>query len=243
MDIKSKIFKGLKDACYTSFFMKNGDFTDIKPEYLLTSLIARELAEKDSELVLKLEEPTEEFATSCVKQVNENWLFSKNHNVCRNGKIDIAVYKSRTAVGYINRLKSLFPIEIKGVNPLKCNYLEDVERNIQYFEIHDKVTGGSILNLAYNVSIYMHQRFIYQEELPDILKLVKKKYKAWLSGFEDVLKNNNLEVKIYVKDVMSKLHSQSDKFDLSEGDTEWSYMDDWHIYIGVVVEIKRKEII
>lgn len=235
-----RILNGLKDACLTSFFFKDGDFTEIKPEYLLTTLVAKQFAYQDSGLLIRLEEPTCEFATSCVKQINDEYHFSKRHNVSRNGKIDIAIYFSETQVGYLNRKKSNFPIELKGLNTNKCDFLKDIERNLEYFDIEDKVTGSSVLNRTFNASIEEAKKFLYKEEVENFIKAIKMKYENWFKPYSETLKAKNLQLEITVIEIMSELHSKNDTYVLTEGATEWDYLQDWHLYVGVVVEIYRK---
>lgn len=224
----------------TSFFLKDGDFTKIKPEYLLTTLVAKQFAFPDSGLSVKLEEPTSEFATSCVKQINSLFQFSKRHNVSRDGKIDIAVYFSKALEGYLNRNKSNFPIELKGINPSKSDYLNDIDRNLEYFGIEDENTGKSVLNNTFNASIEKAKKFLYSEEFDNFKNTVESKYRNWLKEYEQLLTYKNLKLKITVEPIMSELHSKNDTYDLSEGSTEWDYLQDWHLYVGVVVEISRK---
>lgn len=236
-----RILAGLADACLTSFYLKDGDFTEIKPEYLLTTLVAKQFAFQDSGLLVKLEEPTGEFARSCVKELKSSWQFSKEHDVSRKGKIDIAVYFSKTEDGYMCRRKSYFPIELKGINTDKGEYLKDIERNIEYFGIQDDNTGGSILNHAFNASIEEAEKILYSEDLEKFIKKIEKKYKRWLKKHKQEFEASELKYKITVSPVMDNLYSKEDKFDLSEGLTEQDYIQDWYLYVGVVVEIFRKK--
>lgn len=240
MTFTDKILAGLREACWTSFCLKKGDFTKIKPEYLLTALVAKQFASPDSGLLVKLEESTIEFATSCVKQVNSSYQFSKTPNDIKKGRIDIAVYFQETQDGYWNRNKSKFPIELKGVDPKKRPYLKDVDRNLKYFEIEDKHTGKSVLKRAFNVSIVRAKRYLSEEDVDNFINKIENKYGKWLKEYEQKLSDNNLELKITVEDVLSNLYSRNISFDLSEGLTEWDYMQDCYLYVGVVVEISRK---
>ena len=89
-EIITRIFRGITNV-FNYYRDANIDISSqIKPEYLLTVKIAESLSENKTNFIIKLEEPTKEFATSCVK--NYQFGFSEKHNSSRNGRIDIAVY-------------------------------------------------------------------------------------------------------------------------------------------------------
>lgn len=234
-----RIIEGLKDACLTSFWMKNGDFTDIKPEYLLTTLVAKQFIRENSEIIVKLEEPTKHFALSCVPQFKSIFDFASEQKVNRPGRIDIGVYALKAEGSFLNLNKALFPIELKGINPQKSLFLKDVDRNLQYFMLNDGKTGRSILNEAYCASIEEAKDFYYKEDINNFIKSIQKKYTEWIKPLSDSHKHAQIELIVHVKEIMSQLFSKADKFDTSEGGNEWDYLQDWHLYVGVVIEIRR----
>jgi hypothetical protein len=236
-----KILAGLFDACHTSFQMKNGDFTKISPEYLLTVLVARQIAENNDNYILKLEESTCNFASSCVPQINANWETSKKHNVQRNGKIDIAVYKGKSNNNVLPYTEALCPIELKGINPYLPLVLEDINRNIDFFLIKDEKTGNSIIETSYFACIEMAKEHFYLEEIEDFKAKTKKKY---LNLFDDnfikKINHHNLKLEITVEKIMEDLNPKNQKFDTSEGGFEYDDMSNFHCYLGVVIELKKK---
>ncbi|WP_029038782.1 hypothetical protein [Salinimicrobium xinjiangense] len=234
-----KIFKGLEETCYTSLYFKDGDYTKIKPEYLFTTLVAKQFATQESEFIIKLEEPTQSFATNCVPQANSQYRFSSFKNVCRNGKIDIAVYTNKQQDGYLNEYMPLFPIEIKGVNPQKVKFTQDVKRNLEYFSIEDENTGSSILKQAYNIAVEIPRRFLYEEEKESFVNSVKKKYENWIKVFDQIASSLGLDITVETRPILDRLYKESDQINRTYNETEWDFFDDWHLYIGVVVSIKK----
>ncbi|MPT34816.1 MAG: hypothetical protein E2604_06955 [Flavobacterium sp.] len=238
------IFEGLRDACNTSFFFKNGDFTEIKPEYLLTVLVAKQFSDQNNldKFIIRLEEATEDFATSCVPETNVDWEIPKRHNCNRNGRIDIAIYSPDTSKRIFHSYAPLFPIELKGIDPTKSLVLEDLKRNMEYFLLEDEKTGKSILEVSYFACIEEAKKFIYEENKNEFIQKVERKYKNWTSNLKNLLNHHNLDLNIYTKEVMSQLYSKDIKCDSSEGNTIADFVDDWHYYVGVIVEIKKQNV-
>lgn len=242
MEIIDIIFKGLHDACHTSFFFKNGDFTEIKPEYLLTVSVAKQFADHNNldRFIIKMEESTKNFASSCIPETDESWGFAERHNSDRNGRIDIAIYNPDTSKRIFHSYEPLFPIELKGINPSRGLVLEDLQRNTEYFLLEDKVTGKSILREAYFACIEEAKTFIYKEQKEDFNVLIETKYKSWTSNLKEFLNYHNLTLNIHVREVMSQLVSKDDEYDLKEGNSVKDFIDDSHYYVGVVINVEYK---
>lgn len=235
MLIRDNILKGIKEIFYFNQ-LANIDSSDfIKPEYLLTVKIAEQLALCKSDYLIKLEEDTSTFAKSCVKSWN-NGLLNDCHNSVRNGKIDIAVYSTKSNSGHYPN-KPLFPIEIKNINPSKYSFLKDVERNINFFKISDVNTGDSVLELAFNVAIEEFKD-IFKEHVPDKIVVVKEKYKNWIQNSNLII--NDLYFDVFAECVDSPICSINDKPNRDEGDDPSLYLNNDYTRIGVIVEIYRK---
>ena len=185
-----------------------------------------------------MEEPTEIFSSSCVKEWKGN-LTNENHNPERKGKIDIAVYSTNSKTGHYPH-KPLFPIEIKNINPSKYSFLLDIERNLYYLNIQDKNTGCSVVELAYNVSIEEFNN-IYTEDLDNKISEKKNKYVKWLN--KSGLFSANISFEVFVQTLDCVSYSKEDRFDTSEGLTEADYTDDDYCRIGVIVEITKTKIL
>lgn len=234
--IRDNIFKGLKEIFYFNQ-LANIDSSDfIKPEYLLSVKIAEQLALSKSNYFIKLEEDTSIFAKSCVKSWNNGLVNDDCHNSKRNGKIDIAVYSNKSNTGHSPK-KPLFPIEIKNINPSKYNFLKDLERNIEFFNISDVNTGDSALELAYNVAIEEFKD-IFKEYVPDKIVSVKEKYTNWIQNSN--LITYDLFFYVFAKCVDSPICSINDKPNLVQGDDPSLYFSNDYTRIGVIVEIYRK---
>lgn len=235
MLIRDNILKGIKEIFYFNQ-LANIDSSDfIKPEYLLTVKIAEQLALCKSDYLIKLEEDTSTFAKSCVKSWN-NGLLNDCHNSVRNGKIDIAVYSTKSNSGHYPN-KPLFPIEIKNINPSKYSFLKDVERNIEFFKISDANTGDSTLGLAYNVAIEEFKD-IFKEHVPDKMIAVKEKYKNWIQISN--LITDDLSFEVFAECVDSPIYSKDDQVSSVEGDDPSLYFNNDFTRIGIIVEIYRK---
>ncbi len=232
---KKFIFKGIEQVFYFNQ-LANIDSSDfIKPEYLLTVKIAEQLAQSKNEFLIKLEEHTSTFSKSCVKSWN-NGLANDCHNSERNGKIDIAVYSTKSNSGHYPH-KPLFPLEIKNINPTKYSFLKDVERNIGYFKISDVNTGDSILELAYNVAIEEFKE-IFKEHVPDKIVTVVEKYQNWVQNSN--LLNDELSFEVFAECVDYPICSKADKYCSDKGDDTSFYFSNDYTRIGVIVEIYIK---
>lgn len=221
-------------------FFKNGDFTEIKPEYLLTVLVAKQFADLKmiDKFIIKLEESTKKFASACVPSMNSKWEISERHNCSRNGRIDIAVYDPKYD-GFLT-YPALFPIELKGIDPDKQLVIDDLQRNLEYFLLTDKKTGKSRLQQSYFACVEEAKRFIYEGDELNFNEQVKKKYEKWTSNLKNFANHNGLDLEIYVEPVMSQLYPKDIRIDTSKGDSIHDFIDNWHYYVGVVIEIKTK---
>jgi len=235
-NIRGAIFKGLKEVFYFNQLAQIDPSDYIKPEYLLTVKIAEQLALNKSDYLIKLEEDTSTFVKSCVKSWNNGLVNDDSHNSERNGKIDIAVYSTKSNSGHYPN-KPLFPVEIKNINPSKYSFLKDVERNVEFFKISDVNTGDSALELAYNVGIEEFKE-IFKEHVPDKIVSVKKKYKNWIQNSN--LISNDLSFDVFAECVDSPICSINDKPNLDEGDDPSFYFSNDYTRIGVIIEIYRK---
>ena len=234
--IRFKILNGIKEIFHFNQ-LANIDSSDfIKPEYLLTVKIAEQFISSNSSFIVKLEEETTTFAKSCVKYWN-NGLVNGCHNSERNGKIDIAVYSTKSNSGHYP-YRPIFPIEIKNINPSKYNFLKDVERNIGFFNISDTNTGDSVLNLAYNVSI-VEFKDLFKEQVPNQLEIVKTKYQNWIQNSN--LITDEISFKVFAECVDFPIYSKEDKFSTDEGDDASFYLNNNFTRIGVIVEIYRNK--
>ncbi|GAA4072651.1 hypothetical protein GCM10022389_17570 [Flavobacterium cheonanense] len=235
-DVKHSIIQGIKEIFYFNNLANIDSSYFIKPEYLLTVKIAEQLALSKKGYLIKLEEDTSTFAKSCVKSWNNGLVNDDSHNSERNGKIDIAVYSTKSNSGHYPN-QPLFPIEIKNINPSKYSFLKDVERNIEFFNISDVNTGDSVLELSYNVAIEEFKD-IFKEHVPDKILSVKEKYKNWIQNSN--LITNDLSFDVFAECVDSPIFSINDKPNLDEGDDPSLYFSNEYTRIGVIVEIYRK---
>jgi hypothetical protein len=236
IEIRKSILKGIKEIYYFNQ-LANIDSSDfIKPEYLLTVKIAEQLALSNKGYLIKLEEDTSTFAKSCIKSWNNGLINDDSHNSKRNGKIDIAIYTTKSNTGHYPN-KPLFPIEIKNINPTKFSFLKDVERNINFFKISDVNTGDSALELAYNVAIEEFKD-IFKEHVTDKIVTVKEKYQNWIQISN--LITNDLSFEVFAECVDSPIYSKDDKTSSVEGDDPSLYFNNDFTRIGVIVEINRK---
>lgn len=236
MEIRDNIFKGIKEIFYFNQ-LANIDSSDfIKPEYLLTVKIAEQLALSKRDFLIKLEENTTTFAKSCVKSWKNGLVNDNSHNSERNGKIDIAVYSTKSNTGHYPN-QPLFPIEIKNINPAKYSFLKDVERNIDFFKISDVNTGDSVLELAYNVAIEEFKD-IFKENVSDKILTVKEKYKNWIQTSNLII--NDLSFDVFAACVDAPFCSINDIPNPCEGDAPSLYFSNDYTRIGVIVEIYRK---
>lgn len=240
MENRELIFNGLREACNTSFFFKNGDFTEIKPEYLLTVLVAKQFSDLKilDKYIVKLEEPTSDFASACVPNMNSSWEISQRHNCSRNGRIDVAIYDPK--IGQHFNYPALFPIELKGIDPDKQLVIEDLKRNLEYFLVEDEKTGKSQLQLSYFACIEEAKKFIYKGDELVFRDHIKVKYENWTANLKALANYHGLDLIVYVDEVMSQLYEKNMKIDTSEGDCINNFIDDWHYYVGIIVEIKTR---
>lgn len=235
-EITKAIFKGLSEACHLSLELKNGDFTDIKPEYLLTVMVAKALVDvgNNRKYIVKLEEPTIIFAKSCVPEHTiGKFVFSGDHNAERNGKIDIAIYSNEHTDTSWFRPRASCPIELKGINPEAFDFNLDINRNIGYFLLRDANTGMSELKLACFATIFEVPNVIYNSEIEQCQQTVETKIEKWMKKFKEVLKKNNLRYSLSIKPVFHHLLDEDD-----DG-IDQDILADCHLYFGVIVFIQR----
>lgn len=225
-DIRNRIFEGLRSV-FEFYDAANLEREHcIKPEYLLTVKIAESLFKNNTAIKIKLEESTSDFANSCFNRT-ELWHKPLSYNTKRNGKIDIAVYSSENESGYYP-YKSLFPVEIKNINPSKFDLLLDVERNLELIELSDSDLGKSVVDKAFNVSIEEIIN-VYNEELDSEIESRKAKYKKWLSNSGLFTKKTKYEV--FTKHLDNDCSiSKSDRYENGE------YLENYH-RIGFIIEI------
>ncbi|CAM4392038.1 hypothetical protein [Flavobacterium terrigena] len=240
MENRNLIFSGLRDACNTSFFFKNGDFTEIKPEYLLTVLVAKQFSDLKilDKYIVKLEDSTEDFASACVPNMTLKWETSKRHNSSRKGRIDVAVYNPK--MGKNLNYPALFPIELKGINPAKQLVIDDLQRNLEYFLLEDEITGKSHLQISYFACIEEAKKYFHKGDESNFKNFIKKRYESWTINLKALANHHDLDLDIYVDEVMSQLYEKDMEIDKSEGNSINDFIDDWHYYVGVIVEIKTR---
>jgi len=152
------IFEGLRSTIKDYILLKGQDFENqwTKPEYLATVNIAKSISNFNSypaeKFIIAIEEDTEDFSNKCVPEKSLeifNFQF-ENFNTERNGKIDIAVYKS-------DRKTALCVIEVKNFNPTvkaKKALIDDLKRNAQYFLFQNECSQ-SIIQKTY-VAYFRH---------------------------------------------------------------------------------------
>jgi hypothetical protein len=235
-EIAGAIISGLKEACHLSFELKNGDFTNIKPEYLLTVMVAKALvgSNNNRKYTVRLEEPTMIFAQSCVPEHTlRKFVFSGDHNADRNGKIDIALYSDEHTDTSWFRSRASCPIELKGINPDVFEFNLDINRNIGYFLLEDDNTGLSELKLSCFATIFDMPKAIYHSEIEGCKSKVKKKVDKWMKKYNAVLIKNKLSYNLIIEPVFQQLIDESD-----EG-IDQDIISSCHLYFGVIVFIGK----
>ncbi|RZJ92490.1 MAG: hypothetical protein EOO20_01605 [Chryseobacterium sp.] len=234
--VVQKIFKGIKEAHFLSIELLDGDFTQLRPEYALTVTVAQAFVDdfKKRDYLIKIEEPTKTFASSCVPQHTIKKLkFAGDHNSGRNGKIDIALYKNKPTETSWFRPPALCPIELKGVNPSVSEFHKDIARNIEYFLLTDQLTGKSELEMAFFGTAFYYPKMEYNSQIPIYKTKVKSKVEKWMKKFEAILTSNELTYTIEIEILASSLVDESDSCIDSD------IIADCHCFIGVVLVIER----
>ncbi len=171
------IFEGLRSTIKDYILLKGQDFENqwTKPEYLATVNIAKSISKFNSypaeKFVIAIEEDTEDFSNKCVPEISVgifNLAFN-DFNTERNGKIDIAVYKS-------DGKTALCAIEVKNFNPTvkaKDKLILDLRRNAEYFLFQNN-HSQSIIQKSY-VTYFRHfPATRMQNEIQNDLDAAKK---------------------------------------------------------------------
>lgn len=97
------IFSGLKDACWSNAKFNKFLYADLKPEYLLTCNVAESILNNFPELIIKLEDSSNNFnEDSLDKKDLMKYLETLIDFKTFSGRIDISIYnKERQAISPI----------------------------------------------------------------------------------------------------------------------------------------------
>lgn len=217
--IEHAIFEGLKES-YEDNYSFTGEISSIvKPESLIHINIAKKIRVINDEnndwgrpLQIKLEEPTSVFSTACVPfDAYPDDIFSsvlrENHNTCRNGNIDIALYTEGETI--FDNLPYA-AIEIKDFISSRGELKLDIIRNIEYLTINDKNTGASRLKQTYLVCVHEHKGAIIKSDKQKELIRLEKGYKKYLAKFG--LNAKKIKLRLKIDTIAEYLIGANDKY-------------------------------
>lgn len=237
------IFEGMRNSYRNAFSFSGEITTTIKPEYLVTVNIAQSINEINKHnsniIIIKLEESTWSFASSCVPLFsNPNSLFN-NHiremqdSQKRPGRVDIATYRE---VGSFDK-RPFAVIEVKGFVKYVSTIYLDIIRNLEFFGISDKNTGSSRLEQSYMVFLHKHEGCIFERQKQDGILELKKTYEQYLLQLNSFIPKS-LQWRIEADTIAKNL--LDDSTDISEEEGEYRSQEAYH-YIGVVIVLEKRE--
>jgi len=222
-EIEDAIFEGLKES-YDDNYSFTGEINSIiRPESLIHINIAKKIRKINDEnhdwgrpLQIKLEEPTSVFSTSCVPfEANPNDIFSSdlrdNHNTCRNGNIDIAIYVDGDSV-FDN--KPFAAIEVKDFISTRGELRQDIIRNIEYLTLRDNKTGDSRLQQTYLVCVHEHKGALKKEDKQKEIDRLRKGYTSYLGKFG--LSTKMINQRLEINTISEYLLDENDRYKPSD---------------------------
>jgi len=241
-EIQNKIYKGLKNTCKDGILFNGEFYAEIKPEYLIGVNIAQALGELNiypgSPLIIRLEEPTEDFATRCVPDMS--WedtekgfevfaptIFRTRHNTDRNGRFDIGLYTE-------DKENPITAIEFKLVNPTKDGISDDIKRLSEILHLVD-TTGNTKVKYTYFACIELNEKIKFDTEVKANLKTVKQKYTDWLNELTDEKTDFDIAT-LNIDDSLILTPQKITGDDIFDGD---QYSQAKH-FVGVIIRLKKK---
>ena len=229
--IELKIIDAMRISCSETFYFSEDETRLIDAEYLFTVNVAKEIVKLNSgigyPLKIYLEHPTKKFATNCVPLMGRNpvtnrmTIRKKSRNTERNGKIDVAVY--RDGVSFV---KPVCAIELKGFNPQRKVILEDLKRNVEYFDFCCE-SGSSQISFTVFAAMHSCKNIRNKASVLSNENEVKTKYEGWLSELCQSI-NFKCDINVFTLD---KNLAEDQVVPLGEELTDF----DSHQFIGVVV--------
>lgn len=188
-----RLLKSVKTGLYTvsweAYLFSGKEDQLITAEYLITVNIAKSIAKNlsgspDGDYKVWLEHPTKTIVKD-LTPLYKTLLKAKGilrdpstllpaKDTSRPGKADIAIYKETNSGPLPNCV-----IEVKGFNPSRKRTIDDLSRNLEYFNFTSN-TGQSLLQLSMFVAIHSYKNN-FQPSLESInAKKLRNRYKGYL---------------------------------------------------------------
>lgn len=250
-DIIASVKQGMIESAKVTHYMNYESGGTINTEYVATVSIGSALIKSnafnhgDDKVIF--EYSTKKFISSTVpfsKKENTGKFFPRTivrkfSDTSRPGRIDIAVLGNNNGFDYPK-----CAIEVKGNNPSKSRFLEDIKRNIEYF-LHTDKTGISCLKLSLNCSFESFNRklddrgkvrgtyAITHKDKIDYMKKIDALYQSYVSEATSGLPSS-ISKKIEVFSATETLVSPNatqEEFENIE--------DDIHLTLAVLVILER----
>jgi hypothetical protein len=224
------IFRGLTNACYESVNFNQFLYPDIKPEYLLTVNIAQSLFFGfPDELIIKIEEQTEEFKRTSTEIGDLMRFFKtlKNFVIERNGRVDIGLHNK---IG-----DSIGLIEVKGFNQPDNLIVKDIKRIINFLSD----THG-LNNIYFGISAFLveHKMCYFKTKKQEGIDSFKDRYNKLIeSEFKEYF--GTFDFEIYVETSYNELLTEEEFESIDDEDMADTLKEQAH-YIGVVIEVIKK---
>ena len=192
-NIQQKIREAMVSACKDMHEFTGLASIEINAEYLLTVNVAKAIARLNSYYAdpyqIFIEIGTKRFARDCLRPivfgnpfVRESTIFRRGTpNIKRNGRIDVAVYVDKPNNSYIGA-QPLCAIELKAFNPKRKLVLDDLRRNLEYFQISG-LTGRSIIEFTMFAALHAFPKHKHRadHQIQRNEHDTKVKYEKWLS--------------------------------------------------------------
>lgn len=229
--LRNAVFGGLKDACEYSIDFNQYFYPDIKPEYLITVCVAQSLlANFNTEIIIKIEEPTREFKrqSSDIGDLMRYFNHINNFILRREGRVDIGIHNKER--------QSICPIEIKGFNQTPNLIISDIERLIDFLSYNQKNNSIEIGVLAF---LEEHKKCFIDTNKDDGLKKIKEKYEKLI--------NNNFRTHYMYLDFSVEVDTSyeslftDEEFESIDPDYYDEFLREKVHYVGVVLTIQKKK--
>jgi len=240
--ILEKVKEGAKNACEDMLFFTDQPSVRVNAEYLFTVNVAKSISRLNfssgDPYSIYIERKTKIFSEDCIPPVKFGHPSKRGSTIFRNsvvpvernGRIDVSIYEDQKNTGYIGK-KPICAIEVKGFNPSRKKVLEDLKRNLGYFELSG-ATGPSVIDFA----VFVSAHFFKKTDAAGANKREEKVKRRYAEILSEVGVDRSVEFDLSLFPISHLAEGRV----VDEGEENVLYAEDRHHYIGVLIVFNRK---